>query len=69
MALKTFNIDAEIYRRFSEHCKKHGISMSRKIENFIREETMKLKGGNFEINDIKKVLKDKKVTHPMERYC
>lgn len=38
MALKTFNIDAEIYKEFSKHCKKEGLSMSKKIENFIRSE-------------------------------
>ncbi len=38
MALKTFNINSEIYKKFSEHCKEHGISMSKKIENFIKQE-------------------------------
>jgi hypothetical protein len=38
MALKTFNIDAHAYKKFSEHCKKEGISMSKKIENFIKDE-------------------------------
>ncbi len=38
MALKTFNIEDSIYKEFSKHCKKHGISMSKRIENFIREE-------------------------------
>ena len=28
--LKTFNLDAEIYKQFSEHCKNQGISMSKK---------------------------------------
>ena len=41
--LKTFNIDEEIYREFSEYCRKHGISMSKKIENFIREELESIK--------------------------
>ena len=38
MALKTFNLNGEIYKEFSEYCKKQGISMSKKIENFTREE-------------------------------
>lgn len=42
MALKTFNIDEEIYDEFSKHCKKNGISMSKKIENFIKDEMKKL---------------------------
>lgn len=45
MALKTFNIDEEIYEEFSKHCKKNGISMSKKIENFIKEEMKKLEMG------------------------
>ncbi len=45
MALKTFNLDAEVYRLFSEHCKREGISMSKKIEKFIRQELEALKKG------------------------
>jgi len=40
--LKTFNIDEEIYNQFSKHCKEHGISMSKKVENFIKQEVEKL---------------------------
>ena len=43
MALKTFNLDEQIYKQFSAHCKKHGISMSKKVENFIKEEVAKIK--------------------------
>ena len=42
MALKTFNIDAEVYKEFSDYCKKEGISMSKKVERFIRDEVEKL---------------------------
>jgi hypothetical protein len=42
MALKTFNIDEKVYAEFSKHCKKNGISMSRRVENFIKEEMEKL---------------------------
>ena len=35
MAIKTFNIDAGIHRRFSDFCKEYGISMSRQIEMFM----------------------------------
>src|SRR3989344_3564670 len=38
MALKTFNVDHEIYHKFSEHCKKEGISMSKRIDNFLKAE-------------------------------
>lgn len=42
MALKTFNVDEEVYKEFSQHCKKQGISMSKKVENFIRKEVAKI---------------------------
>ena len=38
MALKTFNIDEKIYMQFSKYCKKEGLSMSKRIENFIKKE-------------------------------
>ena len=40
--LKTFNLNSEIYSKFSTHCKSQGISMSKKIENFIKEEVEKI---------------------------
>lgn len=43
MAIKTFNVDDALYKEYSEHCKKSGISMSKKVENFIREELEKVK--------------------------
>lgn len=42
MALKTFNLDAAVYEKFSSHCKENGISMSKKIDRFIREELERL---------------------------
>jgi len=42
MALKTFNVDAEAYKKFSNYCKKEGISMSKKVEKFIKEELERL---------------------------
>jgi hypothetical protein len=35
MVLKTFNVQEEVYRRFSEFCKQHGISMSKQVDNFM----------------------------------
>jgi len=73
MALKTFNIDSDVYKTFSNYCKKEGLSMSRKIENFIREEMGKLgakakeeKAGKIERN-LKKEC-DVEV-HPLSKYC
>jgi len=43
MALKTFNIDSEVYSAFSKHCKKEGLSMSRKIDNYIRAELSRIR--------------------------
>ncbi len=36
MALKTFNINEDVYKRFSNICKSNGISMSKQIEIFIK---------------------------------
>ena len=38
MAIKTFNLDEEVYNRFSKLCKEHGISMSKQIELFIESQ-------------------------------
>lgn len=73
MALKTFNLDNEIYKQFSEHCKKQGISMSKKIENFIKEELEQIKlGSKISIKRFTKLLDknelDKK-EHSFKKYC
>jgi len=36
MALKTFNLDEDTYKRFSEFCKENGLSMSKQIDIFIK---------------------------------
>ncbi|MFH1290438.1 MAG: hypothetical protein ABIH92_03450, partial [Nanoarchaeota archaeon] len=41
MALKTFNIDHDTYKKFSDHCRREGLSMSKKVENFIKQELEK----------------------------
>ena len=70
--LKTFNLNSELYREFSEHCKRHGISMSKRIENFIRREleNMKLSLGDTKSiqSEVKKIVKDTR-EHSMGRYC
>ncbi len=35
MVLKTFNLNEDTYRKFSEFCKEHGISMSKQVNIFI----------------------------------
>lgn len=35
MVLKTFNVDKEVYSKFSALCKGNGISMSKQIEFFM----------------------------------
>jgi len=35
MVLKTFNVNEEVYNKFSRFCKEHGISMSKQIELFM----------------------------------
>jgi len=36
MAIKTFNVDQEVYKIFSTHCKNNGINMSKQVELFMR---------------------------------
>ena len=36
MVLKTFNVEQESYRRFSEFCRDNGMSMSRQIDFFMK---------------------------------
>ena len=36
MVLKTFNLDEETYKKFSEYCRDRGISMSKQIDLFIK---------------------------------
>ena len=35
MALKTFNVDPDVYKRFSGFCKGNGINMSKQVELFM----------------------------------
>jgi hypothetical protein len=64
--LKTFNLDAETYKQFSKHCKENGISMSKKVENFIKEELKQL-------SPRKKFIQKQKALKPEEhsfaKYC
>ena len=36
MAIKTFNVDEEVYEKFLNFCKNNGISMSKQIEIFMK---------------------------------
>ena len=42
MGIKTFNINEKVHKDYSSHCKKEGISMSKKVENFIKSELDKI---------------------------
>jgi negative regulator of replication initiation len=59
--LKTFNLDEEIYNQFSQHCKSNGISMSKQIENFLKQELDKLTPQENPPT--------KKEEHPLKKYC
>ena len=71
MALKTFNLNEETHKAYAEHCKKEGISMSKKVENFIKQE-LEL------IQNPEKILKGPtrtqlkesiKIPHSFSKYC
>lgn len=77
MALKTFNVDAQAYEEFSKHCKKEGLSMSKKVENFIKDELERMKFGKVP-ERIKLDVKEKGITekqikpnteHSFSKYC
>ncbi|MFP4118377.1 MAG: hypothetical protein ACLFTR_05650 [Candidatus Woesearchaeota archaeon] len=36
MVLKTFNVDDESYKKFSEFCRENGISMSKQVDFFMK---------------------------------
>lgn len=57
--LKTFNLEEEIYNQFSSHCKSQGISMSKKIENFLKSE----------LDKIPQPQKIEEQEHPLKKYC
>lgn len=38
MVLKTFNVEEAVYKRFSDFCKEHGISMSRQVQFFMESQ-------------------------------
>ncbi len=38
MAIKTFNVNEEIYHKFSTFCKENGISMSKQVEIFMQSQ-------------------------------
>ncbi|OIO80465.1 hypothetical protein AUJ84_03315 [Candidatus Pacearchaeota archaeon CG1_02_32_132] len=79
MALKTFNLDAKVYGEFSKHCKKRGISMSKRVENFIKQEMIRIKSGDLDEFKLeiekdtrpKMILPSPKLSdeHPMGKYC
>ncbi len=35
MVLKTFNVKEAVYKKFSDFCKGHGVSMSKQVEMFM----------------------------------
>ena len=35
MVLKTFNVQEEVFSKFSRFCKEHGINMSKQVELFM----------------------------------
>jgi len=76
MALKTFNVDGESYKRYSAHCKRKGISMSKQVDAFIAGEVARLTlPSPPDFSEVKKIkqrapsLDDARHEHPMSRYC
>ena len=36
MVIKTFNLEEDVYKKFADFCKEHGLSMSKQINIFIK---------------------------------
>jgi len=73
MGLKTFNIDDKAYKQYSDYCKKQGISMSKRIDVFIKRELDKIKDHHIPIKE-KEIHKETKSETPSEhhsfaKYC
>ena len=66
--IKTFNIDEEVYKAFSQHCKKNGVSMSKRVENFIKDEIAKLKI-RPSIKTVETLGKKSATSHSFSKYC
>ncbi len=71
MAIRSFNINEKIYEKYKKKCKEEGISMSKRVENFIRRELESEMG-----DEGKKGKKDKGdeshlegEEHTFQRYC
>ncbi|MGV8130514.1 MAG: hypothetical protein ACP5N7_00250 [Candidatus Pacearchaeota archaeon] len=71
MVIKTFNLDEEVYKQFSQHCKKNGISMSKRVENFLKEEVSKINNKIAKKNIIDKNENNKISSghHSFSKYC
>ena len=67
MTLKTFNLDEATYKEFSKHCKEQGISMSKKVDNFIKEELDKLSSPKKP--KFKPTTNIKPEEHSFSKYC
>lgn len=72
MVIKTFNVDGEVYKQFSTHCKKNGISMSKRVENFLKEEVSKINSKVVKKNMDKPTAEVKTISpahHTFSKYC
>ncbi len=71
MTLKTFNIEDDVYNKFSAICKRLGISMSKQVEMFMKsqvEEDPAARADYLERLDIIRKGKFIRVTNFKERY-
>ena len=51
MVLKTFNLDEEVYKKFSEFCKENGLSMSKQVNIFIQAQMAEKAGDRNKLLD------------------
>ncbi|MEK6846974.1 MAG: hypothetical protein AABY16_02300 [Nanoarchaeota archaeon] len=69
MAIKTFNLDEQVYKEFSKHCRKNGISMSKRVENFIRDEIVRIKDRVLAKKPVLEKIETNFEQHSFSKYC
>lgn len=66
MVIRTFNVDDAIYQEYIAYCKKNGISMSKRIEQFIKEDLARI---TKEPERVRPSAKSVSSDHFMKKYC
>ena len=74
--LRTFNLDGKLYEEFSRYCKEFGISMSKRVESFIKQELDKIRvlstrmaANSHGVMQTGKKSENSEKEHSFKKYC